>query len=195
MTYFELFLLALGLCFDTFAVTLSGGICMNIKFKCSQIVKIILCFAIFQAGFTLIGWVLGFGLSTYINKFDHWIAFILLSYIGGKMILESIKKGETCYCDEGGKTNLLSLKQLVLLSIATSIDALAVGISIALIKISSFKVAIGIVMIFGVTAIAAYAGLLSGSRVGVKFGKRSELIGGIILIAIGIKILVEHLFS
>lgn len=191
MSYLELFLLAVGLCFDTFAVSLTGAICMNRKLKCPQILKIIFFFALFQAALTLAGYFLGYSVSEYIRKFDHWVAFILLLYIGGKMIWESFSSKEGA---DAGKIDLLNTKQLCLLSVATSIDALAVGISLAMVSLSGLKIGVGTGMIFAVTALASLAGLLGGRRLGGKFGKKSELIGGIILIAIGIKILIEHLF-
>lgn len=192
MTYIELFLLAIGLCFDTFAVSLTGGICLNVRLKWLQTVKIFSFFALFQAGFAFIGWLLGYSVSTYIEKYDHWIAFLLLLYIGGKMVFEGLskeKEGEEC---GKNKINLLDTKQLSLLSIATSIDALAVGISLAMINLDKVKVGVGLTMIFAVTALASLVGLLSGNRLGSRFGKKSELVGGVILIAIGVKILLEH---
>lgn len=220
MSYLELFLLAVGLCFDTFAVSLTGAICMNVRLKWFQILKIIIFFAFFQAGFTALGYLLGVSVSSYIEKWDHWIAFLLLLYIGGKMVLESFSKDE-CGSDgsadsadsatsatsassansdnsadsvNSAKMNLLSTKQLSFLSIATSIDALAVGISLAIISLQSLKFWIGEGMIFAVTALSSLAGLLGGRCLGGKFGKRSELVGGVILVAIGVKILIEHLF-
>ena len=127
MSYIELFLLAAGLCFDTFAVSLTGGICTRGSLCVRQILKIILCFAFFQAGLSFAGWLL---VSDYISKVDHWVAFVLLGYIGAKMIVEGCSKEEEAV----SKSSLLNPRQLVLLSIATSIDAVAVGISLALVK-------------------------------------------------------------
>lgn len=191
MSYTELFLLAVGLCFDTFAVSLSGGMCLNCKLKVFQTLKILFFFAFFQAGFTFIGWFLGNSVKEYIENFDHWIAFVLLLYIGGKMVYEGLsKKGDDA---DSKKINLLNTWQLTLFSVATSIDALAVGISLAMLRLSNLKIGVGLSMIFVVTALAALAGLFGGKSVGNKFGKRSECVGGIILIAIGVKILIEHL--
>jgi len=188
MTYIELFLLSVGLCFDTFAVSISGGICLSDKPKWYQILKIILCFGIFQSVLTAVGWALGTGVSTYIERFDHWIAFLLLVYIGGKMIREGFSNEEV-----PASMNLLCTKKLCILSVATSIDALAVGISLAMIQIETARVTIGFGMILGVTALASFIGLKAGSAVGSSFGKRSEIAGGVILIGIGLKILLEHL--
>ena len=196
MSYIELFLLAAGLCFDTFAVSLTGGICTQGSLGARQILKIILqilkiilCFAVFQAGLSFAGWLLGYSVSDYISKVDHWVAFVLLGYIGVKMIVEGCSKEDEAV----SKSSLLNPRQLVLLSIATSIDAVAVGISLALVKLSFLKVGVCTGMVFACTALASLAGLLGGRRLGASVGKKSEILGGLILIAIGIKILIEHL--
>ncbi len=188
MTYTELFLLALGLCFDTFAISLTGGICSKTKFSFLQICKIFFSFAFFQCGFCLLGWALGVSFLYYIETFDHWIAFVLLVFIGGKMVIESLHKN-----NNAGAVNLLDTKKLIFLSVATSIDALAVGISLAMLSLSSIKVWMVMTSVFVVTSFASLSGLLGGKLVGNKFGNRSEMVGGLILIAIGVKILVEHL--
>lgn len=189
MNYLELFLLAAGLCFDTFAVSLSGGICTRGQLRPRQILKIIFCFAIFQAGLAFAGWLLGYGVSDYITKVDHWVAFVLLGYIGVKMIMEGCSSK-----DEGpGKLSLLNNRQLVMMSVATSIDAVAVGISLALVKLSFLKIGVCTAMVFACTALASLAGLLGGCRLGSNVGHKAEIVGGIILIAIGVKILVGHL--
>lgn len=189
MSYIELFLLAAGLCFDTFAVSLTGGICTRGSLCARQILHIILCFAVFQAGLTFAGWLLGYSVSDYISKVDHWVAFVLLGYIGGKMIVEGCSKKE----EEVSGSSLLITRQLVLLSVATSIDAIAVGISLAMVRLSFMKIGITTAMVLACTALASLAGLLGGRRLGSGIGKKSEILGGIILIAIGVKILVEHL--
>ena len=175
MSYIELFLLAAGLCFDTFAVSLTGGICTQGSLGPRQILKIILCFAVFQAGLSFAGWLLGYSVSDYIS--------------GVKMIVEGCSKEDEAV----SKSSLLNPRQLVLLSIATSIDAVAVGISLALFKLSFLKIGICTAMVFVCTALASLAGLLGGRRLGASVGKKSEILGGLILIAIGAKILIEHL--
>ncbi len=192
MSWIELLLLAVGLCFDTFAVSLCGGIAVGRKIRTVELLRIIFSFAVFQAGFAFIGWALGSTVSIYISRFDHWIAFLLLGYIGGKMIYEGIKGDDCEECGEN-KNSLLNPRQLVLLSIATSIDAIAVGISIAIFPISAIKITVCIFEVFACTALASLVGILGGSRLGTRIGSQSEIIGGLILIAIGIKILVEHL--
>ena len=185
MSYIELFLLAAGLCFDTFAVSLTGGICTQGSLGRRQILKIILCFAVFQAGLSFAGWLLGYSVSDYIS----WVAFVLLGYIGVKMIVEGCSRED----ESVSKSSLLNPRQLVLLSIATSIDAVAVGISLALVKLPFLKIGICTAMVFVCTALASLAGLLGGRRLGASVGKKSEILGGLILIAIGARILIEHL--
>ena len=189
MSYIELMLLAAGLCFDTFAVSLTGGICTRGSLCVRQILRIIFCFAVFQAGLTFAGWLLGYSVSDYISKVDHWVAFVLLGYIGVKMIIEGCSTKE----EEVSGTSLLNSRQLVLLSLATSIDAVAVGISLAMIKLSFLKIGITTAMGLACTALASLAGMLGGRRLGAGIGRKSEILGGLILIAIGAKILIEHL--
>lgn len=116
-------------------------------------------FAVFQAGLTFAGWLLGYSVSDYISKVDHWVAFVLLGYIGVKMIIEGCSKKE----EEVSGTSLLNTRQLVLLSVATSIDAVAVGISLAMIKLSFLKIGITTAMVLACTALASLTGLLGGA--------------------------------
>ena len=155
MSYIELFLLAAGLCFDTFAVSLTGGICTQGSLGRRQILKIIMCVAVFQAGLSFAGWLLGYSVSDYISKVDHWVAFVLLGYIGVKMIVEGCSRED----ESVSKSSLLNPRQLVLLSIATSIDAVAVGISLALVKLPFLKIGICTAMVFVCTALASLAGV------------------------------------
>ncbi len=193
MTYLELFLLSIGLCFDTFAISLSGGICLKESPTLIQRVKIISAFALFQAGFAFLGWVLGGSFANYIEPFDHWIAFILLGYIGGSMLYGSLKKDK----EECKKESLdfTKNKSLIVVSIATSIDALAVGISVAMLHLTVLKVEFFILMVLILTALASLTGIMSGKKIGGKVGRRSELVGGVVLLIIGLKILIEHLVS
>jgi putative Mn2+ efflux pump MntP len=195
MSYVELLLLGISLCFDTFAVSLTGGICMGIKLNIWQTLKIILTFALFQMGLTMVGWLLGTGFYVYIERIDHWIAFGLLIYIGGGMLLEGFRGKEESECQECGKskTNLLNPKTLCVLAVATSIDALAVGISLAMVSLSFLKLIIGMSSIFLFTALASYIGLNGGRAMGDKLGSKPEMVGGLILVGIGVKILLEHL--
>ena len=168
MSYIELFLLAAGLCFDTFAVSLTGGICTQGSLGRRQILKIILCFAVFQAGLSFAGWLLGYSVSDYISKVDHWVAFVLLDYIGVKMIVEGCSREDEAV----SKSSLLNPRQLVLLSIATSIDAVAVGISLALVKLPFLKIGVCTAMVFICTALASLAGSRCECRQEVRNPRR-----------------------
>ena len=187
MSILEIFILSLGLCFDTFAVSLSSGICLPYIERWTFI-KIVSVFALFQSGLTLLGWLAGSTLLNYIGSVDHWLAFVLLFYIGGKMVYGSLfaKSDEIC-------VDLRVTRTLLTVAVATSIDALAVGVTLAIINLSVTKICIAWVFIALTTALSAMAGIKGGRRIGEKAGKRSELLGGVILMAIGIKILVEHL--
>ena len=187
MSILEIFILSLGLCFDTFAVSLSSGICLPYIEKWTFI-KIVSVFAVFQSGLTLLGWLAGSSLLKYIGGVDHWLAFVLLFYIGGKMVYGSLfsRSDEIC-------VDLRITRTLFTVAVATSIDALAVGVTLAIINLSISKICIAWVFIAITTALSAIAGIKGGRRIGEKAGKRSELLGGVILMARGIKISVEHL--
>lgn len=187
MTIVEIFLLALSLCFDTLAVSIAGGTCIsNISFR--QRIRILLIFGLIQAGFTLLGWILGASIIDYISKFDHWVAFLLLLFIGGKMVRESFDKSE-----EKGAVDLLNTGQLIISAVATSIDALAVGVSLAMVDMSNSRSFFTFAVIGIVTMIAAATGLRGGAKLAGFIGSKANLVGGLILIAIGTKILIEHL--
>lgn len=186
MSLFELFLIAVGLSMDAFAVSVCKGLCMR-KMKYGQATVIALFFGGFQAIMPLIGWFLGKQFEKYITSVDHWIAFVLLGIIGFNMIREAVSKDEetTCDCDER-----LDLKELLILAIATSIDALAVGITLAFLQVSIVPA----VSFIGVTTfVLSFAGVGIGKVFGAKYKNKAELVGGIILIVIGVKILLEHL--
>lgn len=184
MFYFEVLLLAVGLSMDSLAVSVAGGAVIR-QCTVGNVTKIASVLGIFQAGMTAAGYLAGIGFERYIRAFDHWVAFILLFYLGAKMIYDGFRKkeeGECCF-------NPLKMQTLMGLGIATSIDALAVGISLAILKspllIEAFI--IGIVT-FGFSAFGVYF----GNRFGNKINLRIELLGGLILIGIGTKILLEH---
>jgi putative Mn2+ efflux pump MntP len=185
MEFLTLFLIALSLSFDTFAVSVTTGLIIkNIQFK--QAVKIAIVLALVQSIMPFLGWYMGILIKDLIIDYDHWLAFILLSIIGGKMIYESLKKEE-----ESKNFNPEKLSVLITIAIATSIDALIVGITFAFINIDILFSAI---LIGSITFLAGMLGMLLGKNIGNKLGKKPELIGGIILIGIGVKILLEHLF-
>ncbi len=185
MSFAEITLLAVGLSMDSLAVSVTSGAIIR-KCTSGQIIRIASVLAFFQALFTLTGYLLGFGFLKLIEAFDHWIAFILLAYLGGKMIKDSLKGKE-----EEKKMNPLCLKTLCGLGVATSIDALAVGVSLALMQASLSMITLTIAI---VTFLFSAFGVCFGSRVGDKMDFKLDLIGGLILIGIGFKILVEHLF-
>lgn len=196
MAFFELFLIAIGLSMDAFAVSLCKGLQMK-TFNIKQTFVIALFFGGFQALMPFLGWLLGFQFKEYITNFDHWIAFVLLVFIGGKMLYDCFSKSddkdENCDCANQNKeqTKSFSISELFILAIATSIDALAVGITFAFLKVNILTscVTIGIT-----TFVFSIFGVFLGHKVGNKFQKIAEICGGIILIAIGTKILIEHLF-
>lgn len=174
---------------DSFAVSVSSGIILPaIKFNRAIIIAFSLAF--FQGLMPFAGWLLGLSLQEYIKPVDHWVAFILLSLLSIKMIIESRKKDE-----ERSDFNPLKPGVLFTMSIATSIDALVVGVSLSFVAITGTILWITpILIIGGVTFIMSMLGILFGKNLGNQFGKRMEMLGGIILFLIGIRILAEHLW-
>lgn len=195
MTYIELLLLATSLCFDTFAVSLSGGLSLQ-HAGFSRKAVIMAFFAFFQSALLFLGWAAGALCAEYIMQWDHWIAFLILAYIGGKMVLEnlSLKGSEDCCCKKN-RINLLNYKTLVTLAIATSIDAIAVGISLAFIDLPVSETGLAVAFTFVTTATASYIGLSGGEKIGCRIGAKATLVGGLMLILIGLKILLEHLLA
>lgn len=192
MSWLELLILAVSLSFDTFAVSIGGGTALP-DLKSSGRLKIMTFFALFQSVFLFAGWYIGGKFTHIITDWDHWVAFVILLYIGGKMFLGAFKDGD-CEQEKQEAEGMLQNKKLVILSVATSIDAVAVGVSLAFINLATDRMFGAAVMTALVTAAAAYAGLVGGRKLGCYIGKRAEMIGGLILIAIGGKILIEHLF-
>jgi manganese efflux pump family protein len=188
MTLLAILLLAIGLSFDTFAVSLSSGICLP-QIKRSLFLKVISGFAIFQSGFVYCGWLLGISFLEYLSAADHWIAFALLSYIGFKMIYEGFKnmdRDEPC-------SDITNIRRLLIVSFATSIDAFAAGISLAMVDVPQSEILLIVVIVALVTALASAIGLKWGRYVGKRAGKKAVIMGGFILLFLGVKILVEHL--
>ena len=189
MTLFlTLFLIGVGLALDAFAVSVCKGLAMR-KVNPRQAVVIGTFFGGFQALMPLIGWLLGNRFEKYIKGIDHWIAFILLGIIGGKMLVEALKEDdeeEEVKCNDGH----LDIKEMFILAIATSIDALAVGITFAFLD---YPVAEAVTIIGVTTFIISVAGVYIGNFFGSRYKKRAEIVGGIILVLIGCKILLEHL--
>ena len=183
----QTFLIGLGLAMDAFAVAICKGLGMS-KLNKKQAIIISIYFGGFQALMPLIGWLLGVGFQQYIVSIDHWIAFVLLGFIGGKMIYEAIKGDDEDAIEI--KDAPLNHKELVLLAIATSIDALAVGVTFAFLEVPIVE---SIVMIGVTTFIICIIGVVIGNFFGSRLKKKAEFAGGLILILIGLKILLEHL--
>ena len=183
--FIEIFLIGVGLSMDAFAVSICKGLSMK-KIKKRDVFIIALFFGGFQALMPFIGWFLGKGFESYITSIDHWIAFILLGIIGGKMLIDGIKAED----DEETGEFKLDLKELFLLAIATSIDALAVGITFTFLN---YPIVECMSLIGCTTFIISFIGVYIGKIFGSKYEHKAEIAGGIILIVIGLKILLEHL--
>ena len=183
----ELFLIGVGLSMDAFAVSICKGLGMN-KINKKQAFTIGLYFGGFQALMPLIGWFLGIRFQQYITSIDHWIAFILLVCIGGKMVVEAVRDKDDEVVEK--KDQPLNHKEMFLLAVATSIDALAVGITFAFLDTPIIE---AIVIIGCTTFVLSIVGVIVGNFFGTRYKKKAEIIGGIILILIGLKILLEHL--
>ncbi|HOP00357.1 MAG TPA: manganese efflux pump MntP family protein [Bacteroidales bacterium] len=175
--------IAVGLSFDTFAVSLSFGVVQNrIIFR--EAVRVAFVMAFFQAGLLIVGSFFGSLMSSFIKAADHWIALIILSFLGVRMIVEAIKGR-----DDNKRRDYTRTPELIAASVGTSIDALAVGISFALLEI---RIWISGLVIGIVTFLAAMTAIRLGKSAGSRLGCRVEILGGLILIGIGIKIFLEH---
>ncbi len=183
MGIIELFLLAIGLSMDAFAVAICKGLAMD-KVSVKKLAIVGAWFGGFQALMPLIGYLLGVGFKDYIVTIDHWIAFVLLSLIGFNMIKEALSK------DDDKEDSSLAFKAMLMLAIATSIDALAVGVTFAFLQVN---IIFAIIFIGVITFTLSAIGVKIGNIFGVKYKSKAELAGGIILILLGVKILLEHL--
>lgn len=187
MQIFEVALIGIGLAMDAFAVSICKGLQMRkINYRFTAIIAGF--FGVFQAIMPLIGWILGKQFQRYIVRIDHWIAFVLLGVIGINMIRESREDDDENTC----KNHLekLDYKELVLLAIATSIDALAVGVTFAFLKVNIIS---SITIIGIITFCIAFSGVAIGNIFGMKYKAKAEVFGGAVLILMGVKILLEHL--
>ena len=187
MTLLEIFLVGIGLSMDAFAVSICKGLAMPAVNK-KQALLIGAYFGVFQALMPLAGWLLGSQFARHVTKLAPWIAFVLLAWIGGSMLRESLSKKEE---DEEVEPVELRHKELFLLAVATSIDALAVGVSVSMVELS---VSIGAAAaLIGCTTFAiSVGGVFVGHIFGARYKNRAEFVGGAILILIGVKILLEH---
>jgi len=184
MDILTIVLIAIGLNFDSLAVSITTGLVVK-QIKFMQAFRVALVFAIFQALMPLLGWFLGTEIREFIVSYNHWIAFSLLFLIGAHMIWESFKNEE-----DKNYSNPLKISVTVGMAIATSIDALAVGVSFAFIDIN---ILFATIIIGSLTFVVSMFGMLLGKKAGGFFGKKIEIVGGLILIGIGAKILLGHL--
>ena len=182
MGIFSILLTGFALSMDAFAVSVTKGMTLK-KINLSIATKIAFLFGLFQAVMPLIGWLFGMNFELYIRSIDHWIAVFLLSFLGIKMIVEAIKD------DDNDNSTYLDNKELIILSIATSIDALAVGVTFAFLNIDIIPICVSIGVI---TFLVCFIGVLIGKKIGSVFKNYAQIIGGIILILIGLYILNEH---
>ena len=187
MSLLELLIIAIGLSMDAFAVSIGKGLSVT-KIKLSHALKVGLWFGGFQALMPLIGYLLGSTFADIVSTYDHWVAFVLLALIGGNMIKEAFEKDDECDCNKKEK-NCFGIVTMLTLAVATSIDALAIGVTFAFFKVAIIPaiIAIGIT-----TFLFSVAGLKIGHIFGCKYKSHAELFGGVILIIIGLKILLEH---
>ncbi len=184
MSLFELLILSIGLALDAFAVSVASGVAIkNLRLKHALLIAV--TFGGFQAIMPLIGWLAGLGLKQFLGHLDHWIAFVLLSAIGGKMIYEAFQLEKAEKAD-----NPLNLAVLLILGIATSMDALVVGVTFAMIKVA---IVTPVILIGSVTFIFCLVGVYIGDVFGHFFEKKIEIVGGLVLIGMGLKILIQHL--
>ena len=186
MNILTIIIIAIGLAMDAFAVSVATGAAYK-KTGTNHAFKMAFAFGGFQAIMPIVGWFAGLTLRDFIRDYDHWVAFILLAFIGGKMIYESfkIKRAQQQTC-------ALSAATLLVLALATSIDALAVGITFSFLLAGSLVIAVIIIGV--ITFVLSYAGFYIGKSFGHFFETGIEALGGLILLAIGTKILLEHLF-
>lgn len=184
-----IFLIAVALAMDAFAVSVSTGMCAR-NFLPRHALLMGVYFGIFQSGMTLIGWFLGQSVSRYVEAYGSYVAFALLAYIGIRMIGEAVKKDPSCKTSDAQPA--VTHLRLTALGVATSIDALVVGVSLAFINVNIAYAA----SVIGIVAFAlSTAGGLLGKRLGTLFQTRAEIIGGAVLILIGVKILLENLIG
>jgi putative Mn2+ efflux pump MntP len=181
----ELLLIAVGLSMDAFAVSVCKGLGMR-RLNVRVALVLALLFGVFQAGMPVIGWLLGSQFLWLIEPVDHWIAFVLLGFIGGKMILDAVRGEE----EESGVVDRVAWGEFLMLAVATSIDALAVGISLAALNV---EIVPSVLIIGVVTFVLSLVGVLVGHLFGSRFERPAQIVGGVVLMLIGVKVLLEHL--
>ncbi|GLY30780.1 manganese efflux pump MntP family protein [Kineosporia sp. NBRC 101731] len=184
MSFLTLLIIAVGVSADAFAVAVAKGLHLK-RLTFRDAGGLAIGFGLFQALMPLVGWLLGRSFSSYITGIDHWIAFGLLGVIGVKMIREALSPDE-----EEDASDRIELRELLVLSVATSIDALAVGISFAFLSVSILP---AVALIGAITTVLTLVGVIIGRQAGGRIGRPAEIAGGVILILIGTRILIDHL--
>jgi len=180
-------LIAIGLSMDAFAVAIATSVALG-KVTGRQLFRLSFHFGLFQAGMPVIGWLAGTTIVHWVEGWDHWVAFGLLAFVGTKAILGAFRTEEEEHAGADATRGVM----LIVLSVATSIDALAVGLSFAMLKVSIWLPCVSIGIITGMITLF---GMLMGGRLGQRFGRRVEVLGGLVLIGIGLKILIQHVFQ
>ena len=189
MTLLEIFLIGIGLSMDAFAVSICKGLAMPDRVHKKSAFLIALYFGVFQAIMPTLGWLLGSQFAHYVTKFAPWIAFALLAWIGGNMIRES--RAEDKEDEESPSNGQVQHKELFVLAVATSIDALAVGVTFSMVELS-VSIWLTVCLIGCTTFLISLGGVYVGNVFGAKYKNKAEFVGGAILILIGVKILLEH---
>lgn len=187
MTLLEIFLIGIGLSMDAFAVAICKGLAMPDKVDRKGALRIALYFGVFQAVMPALGWLLGSQFARYVAQMTPWIAFVLLAWIGGSMIRESLSKEEK----EEAEMGAVSHKELLVLAVATSIDALAVGVTFSMLELA-VSIGAAVALIGCTTFVISLGGVYVGNVFGARYKGKAEFVGGAILILIGVKILLEH---
>ena len=187
MTLLEIFLIGIGLSMDAFAVAICKGLAMPGKVDRKGALLIALYFGVFQAVMPALGWLLGSQFARYVTQMAPWIAFVLLAWIGGSMIRESLSKEEKGEAEMGA----VSHKELLVLAVATSIDALAVGVTFSMLELA-VSIGAAVALIGCTTFVISLGGVYVGNVFGARYKGKAEFVGGAILILIGVKILLEH---
>ena len=188
MTLLEIFLIGIGLSMDAFAVAICKGLAMPDKVDRKGALLIALYFGVFQAVMPALGWLLGSQFARYVTQMAPWIAFVLLAWIGGSMIRESLSKEEK----EEAEMGAVSHKELLVLAVATSIDALAVGVTFSMLELA-VSIGAAVALIGCTTFVISLGGVYVGNVFGARYKGKAEFVGGAILMLIGVKILLEHL--
>lgn len=192
MTLLEIFLIGIGLSMDAFAVAICKGLAMPDKVHKRSALLIALYFGVFQALMPALGWLLGSQFARYVTRLAPWIAFVLLAWIGGNMIRES--RAEDKEDEEQPSGGDVRHKELLVLAVATSIDALAVGVTFSMVELS-VSIGLAVALIGCTTFLISLGGVYVGNVFGARYKSRAELVGGAILILIGVKVPLEHLLG